>query len=213
MDNQAPGLNFSVGSIIGLTELDVDNMELLPGASSALYGSGGTNGTLLITSKDPFKYQGVSALVKQGIMHVGGKDPFGASPYYDLSVRWGQKIGEKFAFKIGAQFIQAKDWVGFDSTNSTGTGAGPGNYPIGGTRASDPNYNGVNVYGDETSVNIYPFVPVVYRPLLPAGTTSIYVSRTGYKETETIDNYYKEYQDIRRTILYDHTSPAGIPHR
>ncbi|MFX5743221.1 TonB-dependent receptor plug domain-containing protein, partial [Acinetobacter baumannii] len=33
MDNQAPGLNFSVGNIIGLTELDVDNMELLQGAS------------------------------------------------------------------------------------------------------------------------------------------------------------------------------------
>jgi len=33
MDNQAPGLNFSVGSVIGLTELDVDNIELLPGAS------------------------------------------------------------------------------------------------------------------------------------------------------------------------------------
>lgn len=40
MDNQAPGLNFSVGNIVGLTELDVDNMELLSGASSALYGSG-----------------------------------------------------------------------------------------------------------------------------------------------------------------------------
>jgi outer membrane receptor protein involved in Fe transport len=53
MDNQAPGLNFSVGTIVGVTDLDVDNMELLPGASSALYGSGGMNGTLLITSKDP----------------------------------------------------------------------------------------------------------------------------------------------------------------
>ena len=30
MDNQAPGLNFSVGSVIGLTELDVENIELLP---------------------------------------------------------------------------------------------------------------------------------------------------------------------------------------
>ena len=36
MDNQAPGLNFSVGNIVGLTELDVDNIELLSGASSAL---------------------------------------------------------------------------------------------------------------------------------------------------------------------------------
>ncbi|HZI00225.1 MAG TPA: carboxypeptidase-like regulatory domain-containing protein, partial [Flavisolibacter sp.] len=60
MDNQAPGLNFSVGSIIGLTELDVDNMELLPGASSALFGPGGMNGTLLINSKNPFRYQGLS---------------------------------------------------------------------------------------------------------------------------------------------------------
>ena len=31
MDNQAPGLNFSVAAIIGLSELDVDNIELLSG--------------------------------------------------------------------------------------------------------------------------------------------------------------------------------------
>ncbi len=43
MDNAAPALNFSVGNVIGLTELDVDNIELLSGASSALYGSGGMN--------------------------------------------------------------------------------------------------------------------------------------------------------------------------
>ena len=187
MDNQAPGLNFSVGSIIGLCDLDVDNMELLPGASSALYGSGGTNGTLLITSKDPFKYQGVSAEVKEGVMHLGKHDPVGSSAFNNISLRWGQKIGDKFAFKIGVQYVEAKDWLATDSTNSTGTGAGPGNYPIGGTRNTDPNYNGVNLYGDETSVNIYPFVPVAYRPLLPAGMTSIYVSRTGYKESEIIN--------------------------
>src|SRR5688572_21019297 len=65
MDNQAPGLNFAVGNIVGLTELDVDNIELLSGASSALYGSGGMNGTVLITSKNPFKYQGLSFNLKQ----------------------------------------------------------------------------------------------------------------------------------------------------
>ena len=196
MDNQAPGLNFSVGSVIGLSDLDVDNMELLPGASSALYGSGGTNGTLLITSKDPFKYQGISAQVKEGVMHLGKNDPVGSSAFNDISLRWGQKIGDKFAFKLGIQYIEAKDWVATDSTNSTGTGAGPGNYPIGGTRNTDPNYNGVNVYGDETSVNLYPAVPVAYRPLLPAGTTSYYVSRTGYREKDMIDPTTK---DLRLT--------------
>ena len=78
-----PGLNFSVGSIVGPTELDIDNIELLPGASSALYGSGGMNGTLLITSKSPFKYQGLSVQFKQGVNHIN--DPLrGAAPYYDV---------------------------------------------------------------------------------------------------------------------------------
>lgn len=36
MDNQAPGLNFPLGSVISPIQLDVDNVELLSGASSAL---------------------------------------------------------------------------------------------------------------------------------------------------------------------------------
>ena len=73
MDNQAPGLNFFVGNFTGPTELDIESIELLPGASSALYGPGGMNGTILINSKSPFKHPGFSASVKQGIMHVDKK--------------------------------------------------------------------------------------------------------------------------------------------
>src|SRR6188474_715093 len=109
MDNQAPGLNFSVGNIVGLTELDVDNMELLSGASSALYGSGGMNGTLLITSKDPFKYQGFAVQVKEGIMHVDGKQR-SAAPYYDWTMRWAKAWKNKLAFKFTWQLVKAEDW-------------------------------------------------------------------------------------------------------
>ena len=114
MDNSAPALNFSVGNVIGLTDLDVDNMELLSGASSALYGSGGMNGTLLINSKDPFKYQGFSVEVKEGIMHI---DDYrhSASPFHDFAFRWGKKVSDKFAFKIGAEYIKADDWQADDS--------------------------------------------------------------------------------------------------
>lgn len=207
MDNQAPGLNFSVGSVIGLGELDVDNMELLPGASSALYGSGGMNGTLLITSKDPFKYQGVSAEVKVGAMHLGKNDPVSSSPFYNVGLRWGQKISDKFAFKVGMQYTNAKDWVASDSSNYTGAGTGSKNHPIPGTRASDPNYNGVNIYGDETSLDISnssttPFLagaaqqiitanpalaPVIGPIYLSDGSKSFPVSRTGFKESDIID--------------------------
>jgi outer membrane receptor protein involved in Fe transport len=153
MDNQAPGLNFSVGSVIGLTELDVDNIELLPGASSALYGSGGMNGTVLINSKNPFKYQGLSFQVKNGIKDVDNyQRPL--SPYKDWSVRWAQKVNDRFAYKIAAQFVEAQDWLGNDATNysrSTGT---PNGQTISGTRQSDPNYDGVNFYGDETTTSL-----------------------------------------------------------
>ena len=73
MDNQAPGLNFPLGSSISLTQLDVDNIEMLSGASSALYGSRGLNGTMIMSGKDPFKYQGLSVLVTQGANHLNNK--------------------------------------------------------------------------------------------------------------------------------------------
>lgn len=153
MDNQAPGLNFSVGSVIGLSELDVENMELLPGASSALYGPGGMNGTVLINSKNPFKYQGFSFQIKQGMNHIDSKQR-SAAPYYDWSLRWAKKLSEKWAFKINAQFVQAQDWLANQDDNYTRIGGTPNGAKIPGTRFVDPNYDGVNFYGDETTQNI-----------------------------------------------------------
>ncbi|HSU49643.1 MAG TPA: carboxypeptidase-like regulatory domain-containing protein, partial [Segetibacter sp.] len=150
MDNQAPALNFSIGSLVGLTELDVESMELLPGASSALYGSGGMNGTLLINSKNPFKYQGLSVQVKQGVNHIDNTQ-HKAAPYYDYSLRYAKKISEKLAFKVSAQYIKVQDWQGTDERNLQ-RGALSKIKP--GDRQTDPNYNGVNVFGDEASANM-----------------------------------------------------------
>ncbi len=192
MDNQAPGLNFSVGAIIGLSELDVDNMELLSGASSALYGAGGMNGTLLINSKNPFKYQGLSVLVKEGLMHVGSTSQRPASPYHNWTMRWGKKVSNKFAFKINAELIQAKDWQGRDYRNYQRAATG-GSVKVG-DRASDPNYDGINVYGDETTAEIRSAVlnaiGATAAPFLKNfidtlnGGRPINVSRTGYTEKE-----------------------------
>jgi outer membrane receptor protein involved in Fe transport len=154
IDNQAPGLNFSVGSIVGPTSLDVDNMELLPGASSALYGSGGMNGTLLINSKNPFKYQGFSYEIRQGMMHVDGRQR-SISPYYDWAMRWSKKVGERFAFKISSQLMYAHDWQAQDYRNLQRNNVF--SELKGGDRASDPNYDGVNVFGDEASANLGAF--------------------------------------------------------
>lgn len=151
MDNQAPGLNFSVSSIVGLTDLDVDNVEVLSGSSSALYGSGGMNGTVLITSKNPFKYQGLSFNVKQGIMHADSKQR-SAAPYTNVAIRWAKSIKDKVAIRLSGELIRGSDWQADDYRNKQQIGILSS--VVGGNRQSDPNFNGVNIYGDETSVNI-----------------------------------------------------------
>jgi hypothetical protein len=188
MDSQAPGLNFPLGSAISLTQLDVDNIEVLSGASSALYGSRGLNGTMVATGKDPFKYQGLSVLITQGVNHVknsSSNDPVGPSPYYDWTIRYAKKINEKLAFKINSQYTQAKDWVAADSTNKSGPG----------TRYTDPNYNGVNYYGSATSTDINPFLqgalaanPSLAPIINPLLAKPNYVARTGYPEYGFLDN-------------------------
>ena len=174
IDNQAPGLSFSVGSIVGLTELDADNMEIILGESSALYGSGGTNGTLLITSKDPFKYQGLSVQYKQGINHLS--DPrHPAAPVFDGEFRYAvvfknKARQDKLAVKIAAKYFDAEDWHADDSTNLLRNNVlfstiKPGN------RRTDPAYDGVNFFGDEVSTSA-------------GGLT---VSRQGYEEKDLVD--------------------------
>lgn len=185
MDNQAPGLNFSVASIIGLSELDIDNMELLSGASSALYGSGGMNGTLLLTSKNPFKYQGLSVLAKQGVMHLGD-DQQDVSSYNNFTVRWAKKVNDKFAFKANVEYIRAQDWLGSDYRDYARLATG-GNVKAG-TRATDPNYDGVNVYGDETTTDIRQIIKAVpWLQNFPLPNTPIMVSRTGYQENQIVN--------------------------
>jgi iron complex outermembrane recepter protein len=51
MDTQAPALNFPIGNLNGPSELDVESLEFLPGAASALYGPNAFNGVLLVNSK------------------------------------------------------------------------------------------------------------------------------------------------------------------
>jgi outer membrane receptor protein involved in Fe transport len=149
MDNLAPGLNFPVGNIIGVGDLDLDNVELLPGASSALYGAGGISGTLLMTSKDPFKHPGISFQFKSGINHVND-DQSSVQPFNQLDVRVAKAWNNKFGFKSSFSFLQANEWIANNNSNYDRVAR----RIIPGNRETDPNYDGVHVYGDEVSQNM-----------------------------------------------------------
>ena len=151
VDNAAPLLNFSMGNVVGLSELDMRNMELVPGAASALYGPNAFNGILMMNSKSPFEYQGLSVQTKLGISDSDAQD--GSEPYYSLSARYAKSfLDDKLAFKINASYLTATDWVANDyNTGRIASTITDPSYP------GDPDFDGMNLYGDETQI----FVPMV----------------------------------------------------
>ncbi len=148
VENLSPGLSFAAGNIFGMSQLDVESVELIVGASSALYGPGGMNGTLLMTSKDPFEYQGLSVNLQGGIMHVGSDYRSSPAPMTDVSVRYARAFNNKFAFKIAGNYLAAKDWYASDFRDRNDLYNGALNHE------GNPGYDGVNVYGDDIVVPV-----------------------------------------------------------
>lgn len=147
IDNQAPGLNFAVGNIVGISELDLESAELIPGAASALYGPNALNGILLMRSKSPFDYQGFSFNTKQGVNHIDSnvEDP---SHYSSYDFRYAKVFNNKFAFKLTGSYLRAQDFVAEDTRDQSFLTAGAverGVTERNGARI----YNGVNIYGDD----------------------------------------------------------------
>jgi outer membrane receptor protein involved in Fe transport len=161
MDNSSPALNFVLGNLIGLSEIDVANVELLPGASSALYGANAFNGILFMNSKSPFSKQGITSYVKYGKTN---QVTAGTNDYWDLGIRAARAFSPKFASKANFNYLQGTEWIASDQRSVTGGSIG---------HAMNQNYDGMNLYGDEVTT----FIKNVGQ-----------VSRTGYKEQDLTDN-------------------------
>ncbi|GAB3643390.1 TonB-dependent receptor [Spirosoma arcticum] len=173
MDNQAPGLNFSVGNIAGTSELDLESVELLPGASSALYGPNAVNGIILMTSQSPFLYQGLSANVKTGVMNASnrttGTPAAATTPFFDGAIRYAKAFNNKWAFKLNASYIKARDWQATDYRDQSFSN---GTTLLTGT-PQNQGYDGVNVYGDgDATANLYSSLFGNSQPGTGAGGTS-----------------------------------------
>lgn len=169
MDNSAPALNFPLGNLLGMIETDIQSVEILPGASSALYGANAFNGILFMTSKSAFDHQGISSYIKRGIT---SQEAAGDNTYVDLGVRVAHAFSDKFAAKINFGYLEGTDWVADNRTDKLYRGL---------TRA-DYDYDGVNTYGDEVATNIRAASGGL--GIVP----NVIVSRTGYAENELTDH-------------------------
>ena len=148
VENTSPGLSFAAGNIFGVSQIDIESVEMVVGASSALYGPGGMNGTLVMKSKDPFKYQGLSVSVQSGAMNIGTKALESPTPMYDVNVRFARAFSKRVALKIVGSYLGATDWQAADLRDKTNLDDPHL------TRLTNPGYDGVNTYGDEILVSL-----------------------------------------------------------
>ncbi|MEY4461633.1 MAG: hypothetical protein RLY98_173 [Bacteroidota bacterium] len=180
MDNSSPLLNFVIGNMIGVSEIDVQSVELLPGASSALYGANAFNGILFMNSKSPFTSQGIRAYAKYG---QTSQQAAGVNDYLDYGVRMAKAFSPYFAAKANFTYMKATDWYATNYDDKTTFGRDRGHI----------NYDGINVYGDEVSTNIKGVGnALASMGRIPAGAVNLLpntnVSRTGYNEIDLTDN-------------------------
>ncbi len=176
MDNSSPLLNFVLGNMIGVSDIDVQSVELLPGASSALYGANAFNGIMFMNSKSPFTNPGISTYFKYGST---SQEAAGTNSFYDFGLRMAHAFNRYFAAKVNMTYMQGTDWYA-TNYNEYQNGTVTGN-----TRANQ-GYNGLNVYGDEVAINLASVAPSTLVAAIPSLNTV--VSRTGYNEVDLTDN-------------------------
>ncbi|HEY3405438.1 MAG TPA: TonB-dependent receptor [Ohtaekwangia sp.] len=186
MDVSAPLLNFPTGNIVGIGELDLESMELLPGTSSGIYGPNAFNGLLLMNSKSPFEYQGLSAQFKGGITT---SDAQGDSyPLFNYGIRYAKAFNNKFAFKVNFNIMQGEDWYGTDYRTDV---ARPDSKI---DLTGQPNFDGLNLYGDETKILVP--LPAPFSALNDGEPLDL--RRTGWEEGGLLDN--KDAESIKADV-------------
>jgi len=167
VDNQAPGLNFSLGNFLGTSELDVVKVDIIVGAASAFYGPNAFNGVISMETKNPFYSEGLSASIKAGERNL-----------IEGALRWADvfknKDGQDFlAYKVNLSHLRADDWVA-DNYDPVDNSRVPANNPGG--------FDAVNIYGDEYQAgNDYS----TFEPWTYPGLGTWY--RTGYREVDLVD--------------------------
>ena len=170
VDNQSPGLNFSLGNFLGAPDLDVFAVEIVQGASSAFYGPGAFNGVIKMETKDPFVYTGLTAQLRVGERQL-------VEPSVRFAHAFSNKEGYKFlAYKFNVFAFKALDWAADNQSQIYN----------GGFSSSNPGrFDAVNTYGDE----YFPANDLSEKPDSYRGLGTFF--RTGYRESDLV-NYNTE---------------------
>jgi iron complex outermembrane receptor protein len=200
VDNQSPGLNFSLGNFLGSPELDVMRVDMIAGASTSYYGPGAFNGVISMTTRSPFIKPGLEVMFKVGERNL-----------YETAVRLSHVFMSKsgrdlVGIKVNLSYMKALDWKADNAaptTQSEHDERNPGGY------------DAVNRYGDEN----YSSGDFDSSPLTYPGLGVFY--RSGYWESDIVDYntqnlkigvalHYKVTKDIELILASNYGSGTTV---
>jgi iron complex outermembrane receptor protein len=164
VDMQSPHIGGPIGNALGPTDLDIDQVEIVTGIASTLYGMNTVNGLANLMTKSPFESLGFSFQQKLG---------FTSRFYRESNLRFAHLISPNLAFKINASLTQGYDWEANNLTDLNPLANSSTNL----VGADNPGRDLVNMYGNESS----------NRKTISLLGKSYVVSRTGYLERDVVD--------------------------
>lgn len=232
VDNQAPGLNFSLGNFVGASEIDVEKVDIVVGANSATYGPNAFNGVIDITTKDPYKYEGLNVMIKGASRNlfegaVRGAHVIKETNRDSAAWKWGADFNNKFlanklAAKANFSYLTAFDW--------NAVNYGPTVNSVNGQDAEgSAGYDAVNIYGESAYGSFtkkYPFFELGFDgsgadtnianypgywkqgELDGVKYPELYVYRTGYKESD-VTNYNTTSLKLQYGLYYKLSEKLG----
>lgn len=171
-DNQAPHIGAPIASALAPSDLDIQQVEVLPGVGSALYGMNALSGLVNILTRNPFDSQGLSIGLKTGVNHVGSSAA-STKLYSETSIRYALRVHKRWAFKLNAVYQRGYDWVADNRSDLNPNGNA--SLQLFGT--DNPAYDPVNGYGNEAA----------NRRTLTMGGKRYSIGRTGYYEADVTD--------------------------
>lgn len=172
IDNQAPHIGAPIANSLGPNDLDIYNVEVVPGSASAMYGMNAINGIANFITKDPFHFPGISVSQKIGVNNINSQET-NSRIFSETNLRIAKVFHERWAIKINGTFMKGTDWYADNRTDLNPAA----NETTGLTGTSNPGKDLVNIYGDESG----------NRKTLTLGGKQYVVSRTGYAEKEVAD--------------------------
>ena len=186
IDMQAATLGVPLGNAIGPTELDVQSIEVTPGAASALYGMNAINGMANLITKDPFKTQGLSVFQRIGANHVDGIDA-DLGLLTETAIRFAKAYNNKFAFKVNTSYLHGTDWISNTRTDQNPNDRKTANpaYPVL-NGENNTAFDGWNKYGDDVVAGSNA-ISVTGLTIDGQSNKTLTVARTGYWEKDLVD--------------------------